>query len=816
MGLLTDLISKVGLDTRDFQKELDRTTRKLERSGRRMSLVGNDLTQNVSLPILAMGGFAIKSAADIERLELALKNTMGAGYIDELAKLTELAKDPGLGFEQAVRGSVALQAVGESAETSRKILQEWGNAVAAAGGTAHNLDRVVVQLQQALSKQGNLLREDWKFIVQQAPQAQKAMMDLYGTGSTEELAKQGVTAKQAIMDITNELAKLGRVEGGIANAFVNFQDELKQTLAPLGKMIFESSELRNVMNAIIGMVTKAAKAFGSLSPEMQKFAVQAAVGLAALGPGVRLLGSVQLVAVQLVKALGGGALALKKFADYVGHAQAQTGPFSRSLVDFNKRFAMMPRNIALVAGALGGLAAAAAAAFASVKIGEIFASKMGEISAKNPNSIWAKIFDPNFFVLWGGNAAQKWVEGFASEAAKNKQELQKGIDQAVETLNLTGIFDDQSTQGNEIWSESELENRAKKAADAMKSPWSKAMQELNKEMSAISQMEILLGKNQNAERYAALWDMITEGLFKFGMAADDSRIVALQDRMKAIRGEIQGIAAHLPALSNLPTALSPTGGLPNLGANNVMSIAKDQRIWSEQTMFNNGLMSVKALNAGYTEGLMTYGEAVKALTKKYGLEMGKELAKGLDNGMVEQGPALMESLSKLATDVKTTLAAGFGEAIGSIVGGENPLKAFAQNLIIPLTEVLKQFGQLLIAAGTARVALSSLAVTGIGSIVAGGALIAASGAVKSFMQNKLTSLAEGGIATGPTPALVGDNPRSPELITPLHKLPQLMRSIMGSGGGGVIRIQGELGVQGDRLSYYIDEQFSLRESLSMY
>src|SRR5690606_27231981 len=162
----------------------------------------------------------------------------------------------------------------------------------------------------------------------------------------------GVTAREAIMSITNELAKLGRVEGGIANAFVNFQDELKQTLAPLGKMIFESSELRNVMNAIIGMVTKAAEAVRSLRPEKQKFAVQAALGLAAMGPGVRLLGSVQLIAVQLVKVLGSGVVAFKKFADYVGHAQAQTGPFSRSMVDFNKRFAMMPRNIALAAGAL--------------------------------------------------------------------------------------------------------------------------------------------------------------------------------------------------------------------------------------------------------------------------------------------------------------------------------------------------------------------------------------------------------------------------------------------------------------------------------
>ena len=43
-----------------------------------------------------------------------------------------------------------------------------------------------------------------------------------------------------------------------------------------------------------------------------------------------------------------------------------------------------------------------------------------------------------------------------------------------------------------------------------------------------------------------------------------------------------------------------------------------------------------------------------------------------------------------------------------------------------------------------------------------------------------------------------------------------MRSVMGNMGGGVIRIQGELGIQGDKLSYFIDEQLDLRKSLSMY
>jgi hypothetical protein len=41
---------------------------------------------------------------------------------------------PGLGFEEAVKGSIRLQAVGFSADEARKTLETFGTAIAATGG----------------------------------------------------------------------------------------------------------------------------------------------------------------------------------------------------------------------------------------------------------------------------------------------------------------------------------------------------------------------------------------------------------------------------------------------------------------------------------------------------------------------------------------------------------------------------------------------------------------------------------------------------------------------------------------------------------
>ena len=111
---------------------------------------------------------------------------------------------------------------------------------------------------------------------------------------------------------------------------------------------------------------------------------------------------------------------------------------------------------------------------------------------------------------------------------------------------------------------------------------------------------------------------------------------------------------------------------------------------------------------------------------------------------------------------------------------------------MPVADALIQFGKLAIQAGVAALgikeALTKLG--GVGAIAAGVALVA----LGTFVKSKLAppKLAKGGLAFGPTMAVVGDNRGAsydPEVIAPLSKLKGMLGD---TGFNGVLetRISG--------------------------
>ena len=79
------------------EKSLGAIERRLRLAGTRLSAIGDSLTTSLSIPMLAIGGAAVKAAGDIESLTLALKSQLGSSEAaaSELKALTEAAKNPG-------------------------------------------------------------------------------------------------------------------------------------------------------------------------------------------------------------------------------------------------------------------------------------------------------------------------------------------------------------------------------------------------------------------------------------------------------------------------------------------------------------------------------------------------------------------------------------------------------------------------------------------------------------------------------------------------------------------------------------------------
>lgn len=283
-----DLNVRLGVIIQDFEKSLKRAERSLRRTAGQMSDIGSSLTQAVSLPIAGIGAASIRAAGDIEALEKGLEAVLpaGASAADELDRLRKIAELPGLGFEQAVRGSVRLQAVGFNADQAASALNAFGKVVATTGGTAQELDSVVRQITQINAK-GRILAEDLGVIQENAPAVSIALQDAFGTTNVEAIRATGISAGEftkRLIEAVNSSEKFAKVNGGLKNAIENVGISTRIFLSDIGRQInalFNVQEIAERFSATLGRVSTA---FKSLDEEQQKNIIKIAALAAAIGP----------------------------------------------------------------------------------------------------------------------------------------------------------------------------------------------------------------------------------------------------------------------------------------------------------------------------------------------------------------------------------------------------------------------------------------------------------------------------------------------------------------------------------------------------
>jgi tape measure domain-containing protein len=190
---------------------------------------------------IALAGFgvlAMRQGAEFESLRLGLSAyTADADELERVWKrLREVARLPGLGFEEAIRGSVRLQAAGFNARLAERALLSFGNALAAVGGGREELDGVLLALTQIASK-SQVSAEEINQIAERVPQIRQIMLEAFGTANTEELAKRGIDPRAFLVKIIDVLEKLPRVAGGTKNAFENIGDAIKNAVADIGTVL---------------------------------------------------------------------------------------------------------------------------------------------------------------------------------------------------------------------------------------------------------------------------------------------------------------------------------------------------------------------------------------------------------------------------------------------------------------------------------------------------------------------------------------------------------------------------------------------------
>lgn len=305
MASISELNIRMGLITRDFDRQLRAVESRLRSSGQAMSDLGQRMSLSITAPLLGIGAASVKAAGDMEALRLAMESTFKTNKRTieeahtELEALRKAALAPGLDFEQAVKASIRLQSVGYSAEAARKVIVQLANTIAMTGGTAENLDSVTVQMTQMIGK-GKVLSQDLRIMLENMPKLADLMLKTFGTSNAEAIQKMGISGKEFVDRITEAASILPRVQGGIKNAFVNAAASAQQALAALGETLIKTFNITGKLDAVSNAISDVVEWFKGLTAGTQAAIGWTAAFVAALGPLIWTFGQIKLTGVALI------------------------------------------------------------------------------------------------------------------------------------------------------------------------------------------------------------------------------------------------------------------------------------------------------------------------------------------------------------------------------------------------------------------------------------------------------------------------------------------------------------------------------------
>ena len=306
MATLSNLIVRIGASTDDFDKKVNASLNKIKRFSSDVAQAGQSLAIGFSAPLIAAGAASLSAAADIEKLEKGLSATMKstAAASKEFERLKDLAKLPGLGLEEAVKGSIRLQSLGTSAADARRIMGELGNALSVVGGTRADFGEVIRQLSQ-LGATGKVTKENLDPIIERIPQLSAIIKEKFGAAALGDPAKTfeklGISSQEFITIMVDELAKGERAGNTFSNSLQNLKDAASQTAAEFGKSLLVVGQrlIDEFFSPGLEKANALAKQFNGLSDSTKMLTIELLAVAAAIPIAIVVLGTIAEKAIAL-------------------------------------------------------------------------------------------------------------------------------------------------------------------------------------------------------------------------------------------------------------------------------------------------------------------------------------------------------------------------------------------------------------------------------------------------------------------------------------------------------------------------------------
>lgn len=247
----------------ELQKTLKPTATILSDLGKTAKSAGIVLSAAVTAPIAAVAGLGLAFNSMQERAQIAFTSMLGDGKKAAafLSELKDFAAKTPFEFEDLVRGSQRLMAMGFAAKDVRPLLTAVGDAVAGLGGGAAEIDRVTLALGQmqgrgkVATQEMNQLTEvgipAWAILSEKLGIAQSKLRDMVEKGLIpanaavkalqegmgEKFAGQMVQNSQTLQGLFSTIKDESKFIAGELTEGLN--NSLKGPLASLGSFLHD-------------------------------------------------------------------------------------------------------------------------------------------------------------------------------------------------------------------------------------------------------------------------------------------------------------------------------------------------------------------------------------------------------------------------------------------------------------------------------------------------------------------------------------------------------------------------------------------------
>lgn len=287
MAKLGDLVVRIGLDTKNLNKNLGTVQRNLRSMTGNIQRLGQDMTRSISLPLAAVGAAAVKSAADLETLETSFVSlTGGAEQAAIMMKqLNEFTAQTPFQIEAVANSARQLIASGTDISQVNEQLQFLGDIAATSGKSIDEITAVFAKVQA----KGKVELESLNQLAERGIPIFTALSEATGLPA-EKLGAGRVTVEQF-----NAVLKSFAQEGGFASGamerlsqtaagkFSTALDNAKQALSVVGE------KLLPLVSQGLDSLTSAFRGFGNLSDTTVKLGLAIGTVVASLGPLLILL-----------------------------------------------------------------------------------------------------------------------------------------------------------------------------------------------------------------------------------------------------------------------------------------------------------------------------------------------------------------------------------------------------------------------------------------------------------------------------------------------------------------------------------------------